>query len=276
MYKQKKVVVGIPSRRQRYMRLLIPQLRKSSIIDEIVLWVNTRNSDDLAWIEKQTNGLIRMHCLKSNVPDDFIENIRRVGHFICECNQPDTIYIKIDDDIVWLESDAIERLVQYRYENPEPFVVFPCLLNTSTTSYLLQQEGWYQSCPPFSRNLLCPNGWKSGEIALLIHLEILKRIVNNELNLYARPYVDFDYAQHSICTICWNGEDMTPEFYELIKNHDEYALSSAIPKTLSRPVHFMNNAAVVHYGYNTQRNHLDRTDILAKYEQLCKLQLNNN
>lgn len=249
------------------MKLLLPQIRKSPVIDEIIFWVNTEDAEDIAWMAEQTD--CRMLFLENNLPVD----MHRLGSFWVTCDQQDTIYVKIDDDIVWIEPGAIDRLVQYRYENPKPFLVFPMILNNYMTSWLLQSRtDCFKDCPNFTRNPFCPNGWRNGDAAVQLHNEVLEKIDRGMVSDFkiAQPYTVDDYLRNSVNVISWFGSDYPTivKFQRGITNREEPFVTTFIPMFLNRPVVFMNEAVFVHFAYFPQRPIVDATDILQRYEKL--------
>jgi len=251
------------------MRLLLPLIRRCKIIDEIVFWVNTEDADDIAWMTNQAD--CRMLYIDSSLPID----MHRLGSFWITCDCPDTIYVKIDDDVVWIEPGAIERLVEFRYDNSTPFLVFPQVLNNYRTSWLLQRAGCFQKCPEFLENPFDSNGWASGEVAELIHWEILEKIEAGKITDFRlpSPHVVTNYMRNSIGVISWFGSDQPHivEFRERVEKEEEVAVTSEIPKKLGRPCVFMNEAIFVHFAYFPQRPHLNGTSLLSYYERLCDI-----
>ena len=44
----------------------------------------------------------------------------------------------LDDDVVWFEPELFEKMVKFRVDNPEYFLVSPLVINNALSTYLLQ------------------------------------------------------------------------------------------------------------------------------------------
>ena len=64
------------------------------------------------------------------------------------------IYIRLDDDIVFIEENTIPTLIRYRLDNPEPFLVFPIIINNLRTLERMQASG------------IIPTQWEGVEVQL--------------------------------------------------------------------------------------------------------------
>ena len=61
MYAGHRVIVNIPSGRQRHMELLIPYLlRERNIIDEVHLWLNTDDATDMEYVRSLASDYVKV------------------------------------------------------------------------------------------------------------------------------------------------------------------------------------------------------------------------
>ena len=138
----RKVVSVTPAGRRRYLEILVPYLLANrQYLTEHHFWLNTRNQDDIAYI----------HQLARQYPDFFKVTSREVfdnvhpGHCIWQywqdCVDPDTIYIRLDDDICFVGKDAIPKLIAFRLNHPEPFLIFGNVVNNALCSHIHQSMG---------------------------------------------------------------------------------------------------------------------------------------
>jgi hypothetical protein len=125
----KKVIVVIPAGRKRYLEILIPYLlnpTNRAIIDECRLWLNTDVEEDIAYIKSLQSDFIKID--EYNNP----KNIHRIASFLSLApNNSNIIYLRLDDDICFVDSNAILNLVKFRYENPNYFLVYGNIANNS-------------------------------------------------------------------------------------------------------------------------------------------------
>src|SRR5262245_15255943 len=126
MFNGYKVVSVTPFGRRRYVSLLDHYLRRArGIIDEHHFWVNTKNDADVEWLRSCVATAPDFYrTIEIDQPYEDFWTLRIHTFFHQYPNAPDTIFIRFDDDIVWIESQAIERLLAFRVANPRYFLVF--------------------------------------------------------------------------------------------------------------------------------------------------------
>ncbi|KAI0015842.1 hypothetical protein F4780DRAFT_773272 [Xylariomycetidae sp. FL0641] len=127
--------------RKRYVDILDCYLQKNlasngGYLDEVWFMAHTQDPDDMAWVE----GLV-------------LENpsYKIVGQGVCEdkkyrclwqfATQDKTIYIKIDDDIIFIHPDTIPQLVHTRIAVPHPFAISANLVNSPITGMEAYHHG---------------------------------------------------------------------------------------------------------------------------------------
>ncbi len=272
MYQGRRVVVVTPAGRRRYLEILIRHvLRQRHVVDEYRLWVNTRDPDDLRCIEE----LVAAHpgFVTSDVDPTADGTIRSIHKFFRRCIDPDTLYVRLDDDVVWFEPDAIERLLEYRVAHPEPFLVFGNIVNNALVDWLHQREGGlYESSPDVGYSAMDPLGWQNPHFAQLKHLTFIENLARGRLDLYRfEPWVLKRFERCSINAIAWLGETMGA-FGGVVHEEEEAWLSTAKPHSLGR-AHanvVIGGPLFVHYAFGIQREHMDSTGILAFYAALAE------
>ena len=97
-------------------------------------------------------------------------------HFYKKCVEPNTIYFKLDDDVVWMEPGLIEKMVQFRIENPHYFLVSPLVINNSLSTYLLQIAGKIQLDQYYYAASSHPVLWKNGFLPVSCMLGLYETI----------------------------------------------------------------------------------------------------
>jgi len=152
MYAGYKVVAITPGGRKQYLEILREYVREQPLIDEYHILLNPIDSkgDASKADEAYVSGLRSDDCVilqSASVPDDITHSgdrrrwaIPRLFRF---CLDPNTIYIFLSDDIVWMAPDAIERLLEFRTQYEQYFLVFGNVVNTSMCSYFHQQAGYF-------------------------------------------------------------------------------------------------------------------------------------
>ena len=265
MYKNYKVIVNTAAGRRRYMQYLIPQVLACDIVDQYDLWLNTTNRQDLEFFR-----LIAKKYSKINLvwqPDKTINGNASINAFYKQCIAEDTIYFKLDDDIVWLEDNLIENMVRFRIENPDYFIVSPLVINNSLSTYLLQVYGklhlnYYHNSDPFSDVL-----WHSGKFAADLHNWFLENYLKphktSQLHL-GNGKNPVSMTRFSINSILWFGKDLK-KIEGTIPGDDEEYMSCIYPTLQGKANCWNTNAIVAHFAFYTQRIYLDQKGILEKY-----------
>ncbi len=272
MFQNYKIVAVTPAGRQKYLEILVPYILKNrNIIDEYHLWVNTNNASDINYMQNLANvfpEFIKLFFL--DIQPSGNETIR---FFFQNCIERNTIYIRIDDDICFIERNAIDLLLKFRIENPSYFLVYANIINNSICSYISQKQGNLDfSKGNLTYNVFCERGWKSGEIASLIHSKFIKDYRNNLLNSYKyERWVLSDFERVSVNFITWFGKDFY-EFNGIIEDLDEEKwLSVDKPKYINKHNCICGSAIVSHYSYHMQREYLElKTSILQEYKTISE------
>jgi predicted O-linked N-acetylglucosamine transferase (SPINDLY family)/GT2 family glycosyltransferase len=272
MFKNYRIIVVTPAGRKRYLEILLPYiLRSREIIDEYHLWINTTNKSDINY----------MNDLAKKFPD-FIKlislNIEPSGNstirfFFQNCIDKDTIYIRIDDDICFLEKNAIKELLNFRIFNQNYFIIYANIINNSICSYVNQRKGSIGfSQGNTTYDVFCNTGWKSGEFASFIHSKFIEDNSKELLNKYQYSYwILSGFERVSVNFITWFGKDFA-EFNGIIDGEDEEQwLSVDKPKNINRYNCICGSAIVSHFSYYTQREYLEsKTNILQSYKLISE------
>ncbi|NLF83678.1 MAG: hypothetical protein GX568_06815 [Candidatus Gastranaerophilales bacterium] len=267
----RKVISVTPAGRKRYLKILSRYLLANRhIIDEHHWWINTNDPEDRQYIEQLCEQYPDFFKAIPN-PRPIHKNLfRSIGYFFEGCTEPGTVYVRIDDDVVWIENGAIEKLVKCRLENPEPLIIVANAVNNAICGHLHERFGVYQ----FNKQMIkykcmCRTGWASPVFAEFTHRTFFRHYNNGELNRYKFPYwIIWEKERISINCICFTGEDMAA-IYGMIPDDEEQNITVTIPKKINKYVAICGEALVAHFSFYTQRKHLDSTDILEKYEALA-------
>jgi hypothetical protein len=265
-----RVVVTTPAGRKKYLTILYKHLAKQKHrFSEWQLWVNTLVEEDIDF------------CLQLAEENDWI-TIKRLtvphqGNFsICsffsECIDEDALYIRIDDDVCWLEEDFIYKLTQARIKNPDAFLVYPNIINNSIIDHINQRLGNIDGLKLpedlIGYDVMDRNGWERSDLAEIKHRSFIKRLEKNQLDDYKfTKWNLYNYEGVSINCISWFGKDFA-EFNGIVDREDEHWLAHVKPKSCARPNLIVGDPICVHFAFYTQREYLETTDLLDIYETL--------
>jgi hypothetical protein len=271
MINNKKIIVVTPAGRKRYMEPLLKYiLREKDIIDEYRIWVNTKNKEDIEYfysLKKEYPGFITLDERFVEEHDCGINfNIHR---FFDKCIDMDTIYIRLDDDIVWLQPDFIKSIATFRINNPKPFLVYGTILNNAVIDSIVQKLGLYEDFPFFEYSCMGSVAFNNPQICEQKHYHL----ISNYLSKLKSPPKLFDkwvlknYERVSINCISWLGE--TFERFEGIVGRDEEDwLSCVRPSEITSPNVVYGGAYCVHFAFGPQREYLDKTNMLNQYNKI--------
>lgn len=266
MYNNYKIVCNTAAGRRRYMQYLIPQVICSDIVDRYDIWVNTLDKKDIVFFEMLAQKYDKINLVWQ--PDNLIDGINSINAFYKQCVEDNTIYIKLDDDIVWLAPNFFETLVQFRIDHPEYFVVSPLVINNAKTTYLFQIQNKlklarYQRAESFSKIL-----WRSGKFALELHHWFIENYLKPKRweELYCQDY-PMGITRFSINSIAWFGEQMKA-FDGIVTGDDEEFMSCIKPTLEGKANCFCGGTLIAHFAFRSQRKELDAANILEKYGEV--------
>lgn len=268
MYQDKKVIVCTAAGRRRYMQYLIPFILRSEIVDRYDIWINTHNGADIEFFKQLKTKCTPQYAEKINLvwqPDGVVDGISSINAFYKQCIEEDTIYFKIDDDVVWMEPNAIENMVKFRVEHPEYFLVSPLVINNATSTYLLQVTDKIKLNAYYNSHADGAVLWRNDRFAAELHQWFLDK------KLKTGTYTDLHCGVHpqgiarfSINAILWFGSEMK-RFEGVVPGDDEEFLSCIYPAKNGLANCFNGNVLVSHFAFYPQRAELDRQCILEQY-----------
>lgn len=263
MYRNYKIVVNTAAGRRRYMQYLVPFIVSSGIVDRYDIWVNTHNGADIEFFKQLAAKFPVVNLVWQ--PDGVVGGIASINAFYRDCVEENTIYFKMDDDIVWMEQDAIQKMVDFRIDNPNYFLVSPLVINNSLSTYLLQVTGKIQLDQYYNSSANNPVLWKSGNFAAQLHTWFLDGYLkkNNTAALHVGKH-EMGMTRFSINAILWFGEDMKA-LRGIVPGDDEEFLSCIHPTAIGKANCWNGDVLFSHFAFFTQREQLDKMSILEQY-----------
>jgi hypothetical protein len=257
-----KIVCNTAAGRRRYMQYLIPFVVASDVIDRYDIWVNTTNKQDIEFFRILSKKFPKINLVYQ--PDGVVNGIHSINAFYKTCVEENTIYFKLDDDIVWIEPGMFEKMVRFRIDHPDYFLVSPLVINNALCTYILQATGniqlsrYYQAKIDQSLFLI-------REFAAQLHDWFLTTQLPSRTyeNLYCGPR-PVAMNRFSINAILWFGNEMR-KFGGIVPGDDEEWLSVIKPASLGVANCFNGDSIVAHFAFFTQRKKLDKLNILKRY-----------
>lgn len=279
MINGKRVVCWTPFGRESTVSILVKYMErdaKRGIVDEYVIYQNTDDDQvsDRAYGYRlgEEHDWIRVAERPERHPGP---KQRSTGFFYRETTDPDTVYVRFDDDVVYVHEDAVENLVRKRLEMPHATAIFPIIWNNAIVSWYLQQCGaipreFGEVGGPFCMD---PMGWANGQFAVKIHELLLSHIEAGTVEqLYM--YQDFPLQlgqQFSVSCFASLGSMYAglPKPGVLEPDEEEHFHTVHQPSVTGQPNILIGNSLVSHYTFFPQQPIVNATDILDRYRALA-------
>ena len=275
MYNNLKVNVFIFAGRKRNLEILFPLLT-SNIIDEITIGVNTLNVTDVEYIRNYVNS----HCKFSmrSIPETLIGTPDAFKYMFTYMIDPETIYIKMDDDIMYISEHFFEDLLEFRCNNERCNLVYPFIVNNPYCNVLAN----YFSTMFSNESDTMYNTWKSGKCAYFLHKAFcdgklpkppIMNVIINEKQAHFRPELH-TYVRPSINTICFFGKECRDR--EWAKNMNPFLSDEQyLTYGMYRSDYYKNTHSIiytkpycVHYAFGPQTDLLDKLNVRNLYQNL--------
>lgn len=265
-------VVVTPAGRKPYLEILVKYLAvQKPAFTQWHLWKNTSNVDDIRYMESLARRYSWIKVVDFQGSNPGRGNLNIGGFFQHAC-VPGSIYLRLDDDIVYLDPNFIESMFRYRMTHIGPPLVYSQIVNNNVIAHLQQKAGLLPpDLPPIERACM-GNAWRTPKIAERIHRQFLAdcRVPGKLQRWMSLPNATFDdYVRVSINCICWFGADFQKFNCKLGHDDEEQWLSVDLSQQNKSPHVMFGGAICAHYAFYTQRPELDKTDILQQYARLA-------
>lgn len=265
-----KVCVVIPAGRKRYMQLLVAQiLRQSHSWDELQIWKNTNVPEDIEYIDSLPSLHPNIRVIEPQVKrqgDSWAGTT--IYQFFKHCVDPNTVYIRFDDDVCYIDPFLIRRLAEKRWNDKTSFLISPIVINNAVHVAILQSLGLCTHLPRIGFNDRFGIAWTDPNFAEQLHRWYLDT-GHKEMQKLDHVYTTSD--GYSINCISWLGSKFA-EFDGNVGQDEERWLSEDYPRA-NRLVNSIHTDIVCcHFAFYTQRAHIDQTDLLQCYENFINNQ----
>src|SRR5439155_10461677 len=154
------------------------------LVDEWWLFLNTdpgKQEDDLRYayqLAKEYNW-IRLLERPQDCPR-LRPKQRNTGYAYRYMTDPTAVYVRCDDDIIYIHEDAIENLVRSKIAMTGSLACFSVIINNAIVSWHLQARrlipgppDWPSVQLPYCMDMI---GWQDGDFAVRLHEFFLDKI----------------------------------------------------------------------------------------------------
>jgi hypothetical protein len=274
MYNNYKIIAFTFAGRKRFMEILIPYVLFEDIIDRWDIIINTDNQEDIEYL----NTLNKYPKIKLITTDRSIKykvpNIQ-FSPLYKNFDDDSAIYLKFDDDICFIEKDCIQKLIKFRIENPQYWIVHPLTINNGGCNFILDVQN---KLTIDKHRYLEPDDFRhfmdsKADSAIIAHIKLLKIITENKCNeLYIKPII-YNMFRVSINTIAFFGRDPLLKFFNSLNQDrdDEEWFTDILPILFCRSNCIFGEGIVAHYAFGNQMKSLNETNILEQYKNIQNL-----
>lgn len=274
-----KVVPWTPYGRQETVSILLEYMRRdhaAGVVDEWVLYMNTdphQTTDrEYAYQLAATYDWIRTVERPSHLPLQHPKQMN-TGYAYLYFLDPDTVYIRFDDDIVYVHEDAITNLTAARVQaGDNAIVAFPIIWHNAVCSWHLQVNGKIPREYGVVQAPYCmdPIGWADGHFAEKIHNLLLEKIHEGTVEeLFLHHTVQLPVGlQFSVSCFAATSDlyRSLPQPGYLGGAEEENWHTVNRPNQTGVPNFIVPNALVAHLSFFHHTDHIRRhTDILPRY-----------
>ena len=267
-----RVIAVTPAGRMRYLELMKHYVLGDPSIDEWHLWDNCRKESDREYITRlaRENPKIKLVRIASSDGTN-----RSVNKYYKRCDDREAFYIKIDDDVVFMDDRLGERLLKEAIGGRGEYLWWsPLVVNNAICSWIIK----YHARASIPETLSCQAsdaiGWYSPEFAIKLHrlfLDLLRS--GRESDLKTRSF-DVSLSRFSINCIGFWGESVAEHGGEFCPDDvdDEEWLSAVFPSMVGKKGRIVGDALVSHFSFFTQEYELLKAGLLEEYYGLRGLE----
>lgn len=270
--KKFKTTIVIPAGRKRYLEILIPNILKQTGWDELHVWKNTLELEDTEYIDQLSNLDNRIKIISPPRLEPYGSNT--IGQFFENCTDPETVYIRFDDDVCWIEPGLVEWLADLRWNIKEYFLISPLIINNSIMTYFLQEQSEFliSGYEKIKFDCLDQIGWGNPEFAKDLHYLFLEKLKAKSYHSLKFSFREIKNIRYSINCISWLGEEFKKFNGQIPDKADEEEwLTVTKPKELKKKNLICGQKICSHFSFYTQRKLLDQTDVLEKYKEFLNV-----
>lgn len=271
-------IIVTPAGREGYLTLLWRHLSaQKDAFDEWHLWLNTQHQPDIDFCQKLATDHAWIKTAPLTVP---WQGNGSICSFFPGYADPDCVYMRLDDDVIWLSPNFVAEMFEYRIAHPEYCLVYPTIINNSIISHLFQRCGAltvpYAQSPEdlvtVKYDVCDLLGWHTPLFANNLHKEFLASL-ETERGLDRWRCFDswnlFFHERVSINSISWLGSTFA-KFCGNVGHDEETWLSCVYPATTNTRNIIINGPICAHFSFYPQRGlEFQHDELLAAYAKFA-------
>jgi hypothetical protein len=269
-----KLIVVTPAGREKYLRLLSHHVLKSPEVSEWQLWDNCRNEHDRAYL----------HALAASDPRCKLKQLPGanggfgiIGSFFQFCDDPDALYLRLDDDVIFLEEGFFPKFVERANAERGRAIWFsPLVINNAICTFLLKHFSGVNISGPVTCQAMCPHSWAYPGLPEALHPAFIDAAKMDRLDAFRVPDHEIKLGRFSINAFGFFGADkvaLGDVFIPPGYLGEEEWLSAVLPARVNRPGKIFGDLLAAHFSFYPQEHRLLQTGILEAYYQLAGVEV---
>jgi hypothetical protein len=247
--------------RERYLKILIPYIEKlvgKKLVDEVHLWDYTRDPKDAEYI-RSTPFTIMVPETKMNFGDYY--KYYRSSRY----PDPDTVLIKCDDDIVFIDTDRFEDFIKIRRKTRDAVFMSASVVNNPVCGMVQIQRGVLPGFKPSDVDI-ASDGKKIHKYFLKNRKMFMKDSLRTERLSQIPCDAEWRFNINFIAILARDFDWLFESPY--LAEDDECYLGVYAPRYFRKFIYIDMHFIVAHMAYTTQRNAgLDEAPLLARYKE---------
>lgn len=230
------------------------------IVSEYHIWNYARSESDRTWVESLAGRAPGLRVIKpSGVPYHSYYNYYDLDEY------RDAVFIKSDDDIVYVDLDRLPDFIDYRLSHPEIFLLSANVVNNGVCAFFQQEAGVIPSELmelPYPKSGFCGLLWERADLAESLHRFFLQNMGRFQYDgtVVARDRLSINFVSYL-------GRDL--EYLRGEWEDDEQTLSVDIPARLGRRNLIFNSLCTSHLSFFSQEEGMDTDKLLISYREVC-------
>ena len=284
------VIAWIPYGRKRTVSILIEYLRREverGVLSEVWLYRNMDDDQEDDALYARALDVLHDWVRLVDIPDETPRTVRnRRGKEVALPKQrrtigaysymtdPTTVYVRFDDDIVWVHPDAVETLADKATSGPQ-LLTSALIWNNAICTWWLQACGKVPAeWGDVTRYCMDNHGWRDGDFAVKMHRLLLDHIdADTTEELYTYQDLSLNPTGEQFSVSCWasTGKKLA-EMGAQAHTEEERHLTVTAPNQTGIPNLVAGDALVSHYTFFPQQEKVNATDILDRYRTIARQQ----
>lgn len=292
MHRGYKIVSVTPAGRKKYLKILHNYLIQCRyVIDKHVFWVHTKEAEDIEYMQslvKQYPDFYSMQYLPDHNEITFDNVKNQIFRFFEYTKDPNTIYLRFDDDIVFIDVEKVSSFIDFRIDNPEFFVIYSNIINNGLCMALQQTRNKLNPIFPKLEMKFDNQSWGNWLFAYILHKDFYLDVKSGRLSKYLFDHAKLEqFSYVSINSFIYFGKDFETFSHDKEYNNftleengkkyypdEEVWISVLKPQSLNRTNAIYGGLVVSHFAFGVQRDMLENTEdnvCLKLYEDLAGL-----